>query len=65
MSKTEFYSPIGLIGIVKKINQHNPYQIIQMKPRDFKDFASTAKLLNYKSIQYLIQKWPIWNFPKP
>lgn len=52
MSKTEFYSPLGLIRILKQINQHNPYRIIQMQPRDFKDFASTAKLLNYKNIPY-------------
>lgn len=52
MAKTDFYSVIGLIRILKSINRQNPYKIIQMKPQDFKDFASCAKLLNYKNVPF-------------
>ncbi|XP_022199538.1 uncharacterized protein LOC111056478 [Nilaparvata lugens] len=50
MRTTDFYSPIGFICLLKSVSPKNPYKIIQMKESDFKDFASTAKLLNYKTI---------------
>lgn len=48
-----FYSPIGLVRLLKQVNVHNPYRIIQMKPKDFKDYGSVAKLLNYKTVLYV------------
>ncbi|GBM20885.1 hypothetical protein AVEN_253694-1 [Araneus ventricosus] len=50
MNKTDFYSPIGLIRILKQVNPSRPYSVIQMRPDDFKDFQETAKLLNYKIV---------------
>lgn len=52
MNNSDFYSPIDLIRILKLINRHNPYRIIQMKPSDFKNFVETAKLLNYKAVPF-------------
>ena len=52
MRKTDFYSPIGLIRMLKQVNRKNPYRVIQMKPRDFKDYSLTAKLFNYKSVPF-------------
>lgn len=52
MRATDFYSPIGLIRILKSVSTSNPYKVIQMKESDFKDFAATAKLLNYKTIPF-------------
>ncbi|GBM06057.1 hypothetical protein AVEN_49437-1 [Araneus ventricosus] len=52
MDKTDFYSPIGLIRILKQVNPSHPYSVIQMRPDDFKDFEETAKLLNYKIVPF-------------
>lgn len=52
MSKTDFYSLIRLIRILKSFNTHNPYKVIQLKPNDFKDYGATAKLLNHKTIPF-------------
>jgi hypothetical protein len=52
MKKTDFYSPIGLIRILRSINRYNPYRIIQMKSDDFKNFGQTAKLFNYKAVPF-------------
>lgn len=52
MNKSDFFSPIGLIRILKQISPRNPYRVIQMKPDDFKDFQGTAKLLNYKAVPF-------------
>ncbi|GBN48489.1 hypothetical protein AVEN_238656-1 [Araneus ventricosus] len=38
MNKIDFYSPIGLIRILKQVNPRQPYHVIQMRPDDFKDF---------------------------
>ncbi|GBN09717.1 hypothetical protein AVEN_51341-1 [Araneus ventricosus] len=51
--KTEFYSPIGLIRILKQVNPRHPYRVIQMQPDDFKDFRGTARLLNYKIVLFI------------
>ncbi|GBM30165.1 hypothetical protein AVEN_134209-1 [Araneus ventricosus] len=48
MNKTDLYSPIGLIRILKQVNPRYPYRVIQMRPDDFKDFQGTEKHLNYK-----------------
>ncbi|GBM73615.1 hypothetical protein AVEN_45016-1 [Araneus ventricosus] len=50
MNKTDFYSPIGLIRILKQANPRHPYRVIQMRSDDFKDFQGTAELLNYKIV---------------
>lgn len=52
MNKQESFSPIGLVRILKQVSRHRPYRIIQMKPTDLKNFADTAKLLNYKVVPY-------------
>lgn len=52
MNKTDFYSPLGLVRILKSVNRHNPYRVIQMKTNDFKDFGGAAKLLNYKCVPF-------------
>lgn len=52
MRKAEFYSPIGLIRILKQVNRSNPYRVIQMRPHDFKEYSTTAKLFNYKLIPF-------------
>ncbi|GBM04385.1 hypothetical protein AVEN_35570-1 [Araneus ventricosus] len=38
MNKTDFYSPIELIRILKQVNPRHAYRVIQMRPDDFKDF---------------------------
>ncbi|GBN16974.1 hypothetical protein AVEN_140007-1 [Araneus ventricosus] len=52
MNKIDFYSPIGLIRILKQVNPRHAYRVIQMRPHDFKDFQGTAKLLNYKIVPF-------------
>ncbi|GBL93030.1 hypothetical protein AVEN_54661-1 [Araneus ventricosus] len=52
MNKTDFYSPIGLIRILKQDNPRHPYHVIQMRPDDFKGFKGTAKLSNYKIVPF-------------
>ncbi|GBO13188.1 hypothetical protein AVEN_124412-1 [Araneus ventricosus] len=52
MNKTDFYSPIGLIRILKQVNPRYPYRVIQMLPDDFKDFQETAKLTDYKIVPF-------------
>lgn len=52
MNKTDFYSPIGLVRLLKGVSRHNPYKIIQMRASDFKNFSETAKLLNYRAVPY-------------
>ncbi|GBM10216.1 hypothetical protein AVEN_177485-1 [Araneus ventricosus] len=43
MNKTDFYSPIGLITILKQVNPRHPYRVIEMRPDDYKNFQGTAK----------------------
>ncbi|GBN57845.1 hypothetical protein AVEN_160618-1 [Araneus ventricosus] len=52
MNKTDFYSPLGLIRILKQINPEHPYHAIQMQFDDFKDFQGTAKSLNYNIVPF-------------
>ncbi|GBL97510.1 hypothetical protein AVEN_162966-1 [Araneus ventricosus] len=52
MNKTDFYSPIGLIRILKQVNPRRPHCVIQMQPYDFKDFQGTAKLLDHKIVPF-------------
>ncbi|GBN01884.1 hypothetical protein AVEN_63112-1 [Araneus ventricosus] len=52
MNKTGFYSPIGLIRILKQVNRRHPCRVIQMRPDDFKDFQGMAKLSIYKNVPF-------------
>lgn len=52
MNKINFYSPLGLVRILKSVDRHNPYYVIQMKTSDFKDLGAVAKLLNYKCVPF-------------
>lgn len=52
MNKIDFYSPLGLIRLLKGVSRQNPYKIIQMSTSDFNNFAGTKKLLNYKAVPY-------------
>jgi hypothetical protein len=36
---TDFYSPFGLVCILKSVSTSNPHKAIQMKEYDFKDYA--------------------------
>lgn len=53
MSKTEVYSPVGLVRLLKKVSVKKPFRVIQMKAVDFKDYASKAKQINYKNVPFL------------
>lgn len=53
MQKSEFYSPVSLIRVLKQANVKKPFQIIQMKESDFKDFSGISKLINYKSVAFI------------
>lgn len=52
MAKQEFYSPIGVIRLLKQVSWHRPYRIIQTKPGDFKNYAETTQPFNYKIVPY-------------
>ncbi|GBM52306.1 hypothetical protein AVEN_126388-1 [Araneus ventricosus] len=52
MNKTDFYSPIGIIIILKHVYPRRPYSVIQMRPDDINDFQGIAKLLNYKIVTF-------------
>ncbi|GBN81666.1 hypothetical protein AVEN_17906-1 [Araneus ventricosus] len=54
MNKTDFYSPIGLIRILKQANPRRPYRVIQMRSDDFKDIQGIAKVLNCKIVPFTI-----------
>lgn len=52
LRRTEIYSPLGLIKLLKTVNRKRPYRVLQMRETDFYDYASTAKLLNYKNVPF-------------
>ncbi|GBL92981.1 hypothetical protein AVEN_54621-1 [Araneus ventricosus] len=54
INKINFYSPIGLIRILKQVNPRHPYRVRKMRPDDFKDFQRTANLLIYKIVPFTI-----------
>lgn len=37
MSKTNFYSPIGLVRLLKQVSPRHPYRVIQISADDSKD----------------------------
>lgn len=52
LSKNEYFSPLGLLRVLKQINRKNPFTVIQMIPNDFKDFEKCSKMFNYKSLPF-------------
>lgn len=48
----EYYSPVGLIPLIKNCNRKNPFKIIEMEENDFKAFSSIGKNLLFKKIPY-------------
>lgn len=52
MSTNEFYSPLGLIRVLKGINRQHPIRVLQMSAKDFFDFESASKALNFKSVPF-------------
>lgn len=52
MTQNEFYSPLGLIRILKTSNRKSPLPVLQMKEDDFFDFGGSAKSLNIKLVQF-------------
>lgn len=52
LSVSEYYSPVSLIKLLKKVHKNNPYRIIQLQNEDIKDFAECTKSLNYSQVPY-------------
>lgn len=52
MNVSEFYSPLGLIRILKSLNRNHPVRVLQMNEKDFFDFASSSKHLNFKLVPF-------------
>jgi hypothetical protein len=53
MSQNEFYSPLGLIRILKTINRKSPLRVLQLKDDDFFGFGEAAKKsLNFKLVPF-------------
>lgn len=53
LSVNEYFSPMGLIRLLKNVNIRNPFVIIQMQPFDVKDFGKYSKIcFQYKSVPF-------------
>lgn len=52
MSQIEFFSPLGFIKELKKINTKNPFTIIQLKELDFMNYEECSKHLKYDDIPF-------------
>lgn len=52
MRNNEFYSPLGLVRILKTLNRSHPIRVLQMREHDFFDFGLAAKTLNFKQIPF-------------
>lgn len=50
----EFYSPIGLVRILLNINKKNPYTVIQMSEKDFLEFSSSSKELQFNLVPFTV-----------
>lgn len=65
LAKSEYFSPVGLIRLLKNVNVKKPLTIIQMQPTDFNDFSKYSKLCcDYRSVNFtklkilkLTQNW--------
>ena len=52
MKCAEFYSPLGFLRLLLKVDRIHPYKVIQMSQKDFKDYANCAKMLKYNTIPF-------------
>jgi hypothetical protein len=52
LKNNECFSLSSIIRLIKVSNRKNPYQVLEMKKENFRDFQSCAKLLNYKIIPF-------------
>ena len=49
MKCAEFYSPLGFLRLLLKVDT---VEGIQMSPKDFKDYANCAKMLKYNIVPF-------------
>ena len=52
MKVAEFYSPVSFTRLLLGSNRKNPFKVIQMQKRHFKDFMSCAKILHYNRVPF-------------
>ena len=52
MKCAEFYSPLGFLRLILKVDRIPPYKVIQMSQKYFKDYANCAKMLKYNTIPF-------------
>ncbi len=52
LKNNEYFSLSSIIRLIEVSNRKNPYQVLEMKKENFRDFQSCAKLLNYKIIPF-------------
>ena len=52
LMSNEVFSPVSLMRVLKKVNNRNPFHIIQMRPQDFKDFKSPADLFQFENVPF-------------
>ena len=50
---SEFFSPVSFLCVSIKTHRVNPYRVMQMMPKDFKDYHTCAKMLQYNKIPYM------------
>ena len=48
----EFYSPVSFLRLLLKVNQNNPFRVIQMSKDDFKDYQNSSKMLKFCNVPY-------------
>ena len=52
MKRAEFFSPLGFLRLLLKVDRRDKYRVIQMSSKDFKDYANCAKMLRYNTIPF-------------
>ena len=52
MRCAEFYSPLGFLRLLLKVDRKKTYHVIQMQSKDFRDYANCAKMLKYNNVPY-------------
>jgi hypothetical protein len=60
---SEIYSPVGLMRVLKQVNRKTPLIIMQMK--EFYDFQSVAKKMNFSDIPYSKVKTIVYENSRP
>ncbi|KAL1497096.1 hypothetical protein ABEB36_008109 [Hypothenemus hampei] len=53
LSKAEYYSPVSLLPLLRKVSTQKPYKILSMAPADFFDLKSCSSFYNYKVIPFV------------